>query len=671
MSNGGAAERLEAAVAEIMPGALELSHQVHANPEIAFQEHQAAAWTAELLAEHGFEVTAPVGGLDTAFVARWQGRAPGPVIAFAGEYDALPEVGHGCGHNLMCSSSAGAAIAAAHALGREFDGEIRFIGTPAEEAGNGKVHLIRAGIFEDVDVCLQIHPSDTSAAESLCLAVTEIGVTFHGTLAHASADPWLGKNALDAIVLLHTMVAQWRQHLKPGERVHGIITHGGAAPNVVPDRTSGAWYVRTPVDEDLDAMVERFGAMAEAAATASGCTVELAVDPVNRCRTMLNNPTLLDIWRRHLGTAGIIGRPDRPERRQHGHGERQPRGANDSPVPRDRAERHPGPLPRVCSSGRRRGGRPHASRRGAHPGRDGNRPDRAAQAGRSGMARPARRGERSEGEDLSDILSGQAVEPELLAEVYDVEHDEITEDLAFFREMVARHPGTVLDLGCGSGRLFPAFIAGGASRVVGIDGSPALLARAEMRIAADPTLRAAAADARLELAVGDVRTIQRPDRFAMVVVAGVISHLEGPEDATRALVAARALLEPTGVLVIDTIGPGGLPPHDLPLSVDWERDVGPRRFVRRSQLARRETPEGLRVTYATLTDVVEADGTISRLPASFRLWYPSAMALASLAVEADLEVESVFGSHDLDPLDGESERCIVVARGAASDSGER
>lgn len=287
------------------------------------------------------------------------------------------------------------------------------------------------------------------------------------------------------------------------------------------------------------------------------------------------------------------------------------------------------------------------------------------------MARPARRGERSEGEDLSDILSGQAVEPELLAEVYDVEHDEITEDLAFFREMVARHPGTVLDLGCGSGRLFPAFIAGGASRVVGIDGSPALLARAEMRIAADPTLRAAAADARLELAVGDVRTIQRPDRFAMVVVAGVISHLEGPEDATRALVAARALLEPTGVLVIDTIGPGGLPPHDLPLSVDWERDVGPRRFVRRSQLARRETPEGLRVTYATLTDVVEADGTISRLPASFRLWYPSAMALASLAVEADLEVESVFGSHDLDPLDGESERCIVVARGAASDSGER
>lgn len=312
MPNGGATERLDAAVAEIMPESLELSHRVHATPEIAFQEHQAAAWTAELLAAHGFDVTAPAGGLDTAFVARWQGRASGPVIAFAGEYDALPEVGHGCGHNLMCSSSAGAAIAAAQALGRDFDGEVRFIGTPAEEAGNGKVHLIRAGLFEDVDVCLQIHPSDTSAAESLCLAVTEIGVTFHGTLAHASADPWLGKNALDAIVLLHTMVAQWRQHLKPGERVHGIITHGGAAPNVVPDRTAGAWYVRTPVDEDLDAMVERFGVMAEAAATATGCTVELAADPVNRCRTMLNNPTLLGIWRRHMATAGIAEDPIDP-----------------------------------------------------------------------------------------------------------------------------------------------------------------------------------------------------------------------------------------------------------------------------------------------------------------------------------------------------------------------
>ncbi|HEX7224504.1 MAG TPA: amidohydrolase [Candidatus Limnocylindria bacterium] len=300
------------AVADVLPDALDLSHRVHATPEIAFEERQAATWSAELLAGRGFDVTAPAGGLETAFVARWIGERPGPVIALAGEYDALPEVGHGCGHNLMCSSSAGAAIAAAQVLGQDFGGEIRFVGTPAEEAGNGKVHLIAAGLFDDVDVCLQIHPSDSSSAEIRALAITEIGVTFHGVLAHASADPWLGKNALDAIVLFHTMVAQWRQHLKAGERVHGIITHGGAAPNIVPDLTAGRWYVRTPVDADLDAMIERFGTMARAAADATGCTVELAMDPMNRCRTMVNNPTLLERWRAHLAEAGIADDPIDP-----------------------------------------------------------------------------------------------------------------------------------------------------------------------------------------------------------------------------------------------------------------------------------------------------------------------------------------------------------------------
>jgi amidohydrolase len=306
------AQSLDKAVEAVTPDALELSHRVHATPEIAFQERQASQWTAELLERAGFEITAPVGGLETAFVARWRGTGDGPVVAFAGEYDALPEVGHGCGHNLMCSSSAGAAIAASRVVGRDFGGEIRFIGTPAEEAGNGKVWLIEAGLFDDVDICLQIHPSDSNSSEVLALAVTEVGVTFHGKLAHASGDPWLGKNALDAIVLLHTMVAQWRQHLKPGERVHGIITHGGAAPNIVPDLTSGRWYLRTPVDADLDAMIERFSAMADAAATATGCTVDLLIDPKNRCRTMVNNPTLLGIWRRHLADAGIADDPIDP-----------------------------------------------------------------------------------------------------------------------------------------------------------------------------------------------------------------------------------------------------------------------------------------------------------------------------------------------------------------------
>ncbi|MGH2429469.1 MAG: M20 family metallopeptidase [Candidatus Limnocylindria bacterium] len=308
----GSAGAVDAAIDHVLGDALELSHRVHAHPEIAFEERQAAAWTADLLARNGFEVEAPAGGLQTAFVARWRGGAPGPVIALPGEYDALPEVGHGCGHNLMCSSSAGAAIVASRLLGRDFAGEVRFIGTPAEEAGNGKVILIERGVFDDVDVALQIHPSDRTNAEVACLAISEVGVTFHGTLAHASADPWLGKNALDAIVLLYTMVAQWRQHLKPGERVHGIITHGGAAPNIVPDLTSGRWFLRTPVDDDLDAMIERFGAMARAAAAATGCSVEVSESRANRCRTMLNSPTLLEVWRRHLAAAGWTDGPVDP-----------------------------------------------------------------------------------------------------------------------------------------------------------------------------------------------------------------------------------------------------------------------------------------------------------------------------------------------------------------------
>ena len=297
------ADRLQAAVDAILPDALDLSHRVHANPEIAYEERQAASWTSELMARHGFEVSGPVAGLETAFVARRPGSRPGPVIAFLGEYDALPEVGHGCGHNLMCSSSAGAAVAAVRALGEDFAGEIRFIGTPAEEAGSGKVTMIEEGVFDDVDVALQIHPSDRTSSEIVCLAITDVDVTFHGKLAHASSDPWLGKNALDALVLLYTMVAQWRQHLKPGERVHGIITHGGAAPNIVPDLTSGRWFLRTPIDEDLDPMIARFREMAEAAALATGTTVEVTEAP-NRMRTMTNNQTLLEIWRRELEAAG-------------------------------------------------------------------------------------------------------------------------------------------------------------------------------------------------------------------------------------------------------------------------------------------------------------------------------------------------------------------------------
>jgi SAM-dependent methyltransferase len=227
----------------------------------------------------------------------------------------------------------------------------------------------------------------------------------------------------------------------------------------------------------------------------------------------------------------------------------------------------------------------------------------------------------------------------------------------------------VLDLGCGSGRLFRALLDGGAPRIAGVDGSAALVVRAAARVESDAALRAARDEGRLAIELGDVRNVSRREKFGLVILAGVIAHLDGPEDAARTFASSAAVLDRGGVLIVDLLGPGALPPHDLPLSVDWERSWDHRRVVRRSRLERHETPEGLRVAYSTLTDLVEADGTIARLPASFRLWYPSPSAIVALAGEADLEVEAAFGSHDEDPLDEHSERCIMVMRRAADGPG--
>jgi SAM-dependent methyltransferase len=280
------------------------------------------------------------------------------------------------------------------------------------------------------------------------------------------------------------------------------------------------------------------------------------------------------------------------------------------------------------------------------------------------MGRAARLRRPQDGRQLSDIFGGQAGDPDTLAAIYDLEHDAIREDLVFYREMAHRSSGAVIDLGCGSGRLFASFLEGGATRIVGVDGSAALLRRAEARIAATPELAVARGAGRIELDEGDVRHVSRPDRFGLAVLAGVLSHLDGPEEALRALTNAARLLERDGLVIVDGIGPGVLPTRDLPLSIDWRREMDGRQVVRRSQLQRRETPEGLRVVFSTLVDVTGPDGTIARVPASYRLWYPLAVTLLELFREANLTVEMTYGSHDLEPFGPESERCIVVARRA-------
>ncbi|HLE88900.1 MAG TPA: methyltransferase domain-containing protein [Candidatus Limnocylindria bacterium] len=263
----------------------------------------------------------------------------------------------------------------------------------------------------------------------------------------------------------------------------------------------------------------------------------------------------------------------------------------------------------------------------------------------------------------SDIFASQPADEDLLAELYDLEHDDVLEDQAFYRELSRRMPGPVLDLGCGSGRLFRALLAGGATRVVGIDGSAALLRRAEARIASDAGLRDARAAERISLVRGDVRalaTLNIRERFSLAIAVGVVPHLDGPEDALRLLGGARSLLGPGGRLVLDDLGPGAMPDRDLPLSVDWHRTLNGREVVRRSELIRRESPEGLRVAFSTIADAVQPDGTIARLPASHRLWYPSPEALAELVAQAGMVVEESYGSHDLEPLDRESGRRVFL-----------
>jgi amidohydrolase len=300
---------LAAAVEANRSEILELSHRIHETPEPAFEEVRAATWVAEILARHGFEVEHPAGRLATAIRAvRRGGRGvTSPRIGILAEYDALPGLGHGCGHNTMAASGVGAAIALA-TMADELPGEIVFLGTPAEERGSGKQFMIDDGLFEGIDAALLYHPCDRNHVETHPLASEDVDVVFTGLQSHASSDPWMGRNALDALISLFTSVGLWRQQLRPSVRVHGIIRDGGTAANVIPDRAAAWFMLRSDDEADYGRMRERFGQMCEAAALATGTTVEVTFS--GRARTMRNNRVLAERFRANMAAYGIQDQGD-------------------------------------------------------------------------------------------------------------------------------------------------------------------------------------------------------------------------------------------------------------------------------------------------------------------------------------------------------------------------
>jgi amidohydrolase len=303
--------RIASAVEAAAPEILGLSHEIHADPEPAFEEHRAASRVAAAIARHGYAVEHPAGRLATAVRGRLVGGlgTDGPRIAVLAEYDALPGLGHGCGHNTMAASGVGAAIALA-AVRDSFAGEVVFLGTPAEERGSGKQFMLDDGLFEGCDAALLFHPSDKTNVEVSLLASCDAEVTFRGLQAHAAGDPWLGKNALDALITLFASIGLWRQQLRPDARVHGIVIEGGTAANIIPDRAVGRFMLRSIDQAFYEAMQTRFADMVRAAALATDTEGEVVFS--GGSSTMNHNHVLGERFASNMAAYGLQDGPPDP-----------------------------------------------------------------------------------------------------------------------------------------------------------------------------------------------------------------------------------------------------------------------------------------------------------------------------------------------------------------------
>jgi amidohydrolase len=311
-SHEGAPEGLlslaEQAVTSAADELLALSHDLHAHPEEGFAEHRSVRAVADVLARHGVEAEVGVHGLATALRA---GVGSGsPTVAVLAEYDALPGIGHGCGHNVICAAAVGAFLGLAAALsGGEVPGTALLLGTPAEEGGGGKELMARDGAFDGVDAVVMLHPFSYDAAVQPFLGRRQLRVTYTGIAAHASAQPFMGRNALDAVVAGYQGIAMLRQHVPDSDRVHGVITDGGQRPNVVPETAEALYYVRSATPETLADLCRRVEAIVVAAAAMTGCGYLLRWDEQPAYLPIRANLELAARWTRHQARRGRSALP--------------------------------------------------------------------------------------------------------------------------------------------------------------------------------------------------------------------------------------------------------------------------------------------------------------------------------------------------------------------------
>lgn len=295
-------QELHTAIAQLKPKLWEISDDLYYHPELGDQEYRSMGILVDFLKKHQFQVETGLVDRETSFRATYNSEKPGPTIAFMAEYDALPEVGHGCGHNMIATMGIGAGIVLSKVLDK-IGGKVIVFGTPAEETNGAKVPLAEAGYFEEVDVAMMVHPGDVSSESGESLAMDAIQFSYYGKTSHAAAAPEEGINALDSVIQLFNGVNALRQHVKSDVRIHGIITEGGVAANVVPEHAVAQFYVRAKKRNYLNKVVNQVKEIANGAAAMTGASLEISNYELSY-DDMQTNKTLSQQFTKYLYEAG-------------------------------------------------------------------------------------------------------------------------------------------------------------------------------------------------------------------------------------------------------------------------------------------------------------------------------------------------------------------------------